>query len=515
MTSPTLVILLLLGLCAQHSSAQLQPVISCWFTSYDSTHRITNYVLGYNNSGPTDIMLPVDDLGSNTLLPLSLNGQQPDLFKVGFYPFVLRVSQFQSWSLGGTVVSADAMAPLSPLTRCDVAFAGACPVLIEGFCEDGSYCNGQESCFSTRIFGALTPGVLGACQPAVHGVQCDRPDHLCSEIQLDCVQPPTVPTEAPTAAPTTEVTTAAPTVAPTTQPQPSRVTPSFYCWYTAPQDPTAKPPRMIKFLVLNYNNTAATGLQVPHGANNTIRPPAFVQQLPTRFMAGYHEHSVIIADTVRWLDVLGMRRTIVWTLTDAQLVIDGDSDLTPARLCVPPTTQPPPSPSPDDTDTGVVVFQCSASAPDCSAFDSFCQGPAVCNTVTQQCIPVDSAFSPCPVTSAEQPLEITCIDHLSFCAAWLSCNYSDQCQDGLFCNGQEYCSNGTCYSQVNFTCGDSDTCVEGQGCVTNPYSISNGAIAAIVIVGSIALLLLCALFCGYFVYTGKMDKKSKSKSKNK
>ena len=487
-----------------HSQTVVKPHFSCWFTTYENQSRTKNIVFGYNNTGNSDILLPFTS-GSNTLQPDMYNGQQKDIFKIGYnaFEFVLSDSQHLggtiNWRVNEYTVVVNLDTDLNDDNQCNRLYHDSCAVLIEHFCEDSSYCNGEETCFSTAMFGKQTPNVLGVCSPASsQAIDCPL-NTPCNESTLSCYESPrpvtTVPTEAPTEAPTKNPTLS--------------INPVFECWYHAVDENivTGSEPDIIKYLVFGYNNTADEIQMIP-----VTRDPYTVTleknilsiyngRQPILFLPGYHQRAFIIADTNRTMDGDGGR--IDWFLTDKNAVITKLYDLIPERLC-----NAPPTP--------IFKTQCTVNNTDCSRYHSFCHGSSICNTETRQCVHQDAVYSPCPSIKQQEgeedlPIEMACIEHLSQCAQFVFCQSDSQCNDGYLCNGPEYCAGGLCVYQndtsVEAICGPGNfTCIEGRGCVSSGYSISNGTITVIVMLIAFFIAFLAGgLVLFYYYYETKKN----------
>lgn len=496
--------------------AQLEPQFTCWFHTYAQGIRQTNYVFGYNNSEPIESQEP---LGlHNALTPAQYNGLQPDVFLRGSQPFgfVVRdtLGQGVSWQLRQQSVQTPEPVPGM---QCARRFAGSCPLWIEHFCEDSLYCNGAETCFSSAIFGMATPRVMGRCVGPAQGVQCGAP-HVCSESTLGCQAPPTA---APTTAPT------APTEAPTLSPDDAAlIVPLLQCWYAAPDTtPQGDRSRAMTYLVMAYNNTASQVVRRARAfgaglVNNALKPAQFDGAQPELFAIGAHRSFVLpVPPTV-------MNSTgVAWHLGRNLLVVR-QSNLVPERHCsVQParTLAPTPAPTPPPTMQWVSCTQSS----DCVAQTSFCYGVSHCDLQQARCVH-NTSFTACGFggqvsSSGSGTAHIGathCIEHLQLCAPTLSCVVNQDCNNGDLCDGEEWCSNGTCQYQndtsVLAICGTTRAvCIPGEGCVFTGYAISNAAIVAIVVVGSVLLALIGVGLYYYVRYVDSMAPEEKRTRKNK
>jgi hypothetical protein len=113
-----------------------------------------------------------------------------------------------------------------------------------------------------------------------------------------------------------------------------------------------------------------------------------------------------------------------------------------------------------------------------------------------------------------------CIEHLQLCAPTLSCVVNQDCNNGDLCDGEEWCSNGTCQYQndtsVLAICGTTQAvCIPDVGCVFTGYAIPNGAIVGIVVGGSVLLALIGLGLYYYVLYTDSLAPAEKRARKNK
>lgn len=200
--------------------AAVQPTYDCWFTTDGSMPTI---VLGYANIDPVETIINVtyssDTDATNVLIPLSYNGVQPTLFETGSHPLTLAIHLYDQndtikWNINGLLVLVSPL-DLTPEKRCfNSVYASRCPTSITDFCNDGSYCNGNEICFPD-VMG----GPTGVCHHTTEIIVCETSDLVCNDTLRACaipvtLPPPTVaPTEAPTQEPTTEaIVTETPTL---------------------------------------------------------------------------------------------------------------------------------------------------------------------------------------------------------------------------------------------------------------------------------------------------------------
>ncbi len=492
--------------------AQIVPEFNCWFTTYQNATRVTNLVFSYNNTqNGSDVTLPAGT-ADNLLWPAGFNGQQPDIFKAGNQAFALVLTDEGGvlaqggaigWALDNATVNVTAV-QLTPQLQCDTAYHGLCPDWVAGFCDDGVYCNGQETCVSMGI-GVQSVKTMGACANMSQGVQC-AVNARCVEEAVACVALTDAPTVAPTAQPT-EAPTDSPTLAPVAE-----IVPLFYCWFESTEVGIDGP---VVNLAVGYNNSADVALTRPVTATqvgvsaNCIAPSLYNGHQSTLFQPGYEPLSYVVKDTA---GVLRQNGTISWRLTAATLTLDA-SLLTPSAECS--VLLPPTAPG-DDTE---VVAQCSLIAPNCTAYDTYCHGTTTCNFTTSQCDPVDPSYNPCaPLESqVSPPSYLVCIEALQQCQAYVNCTTDAQCNNGQICDGREYCvingSLGTCMGQANLTiaelCGTPNAvCIEGVGCesTTAVSPRTTVAIAFGVIVAAAVVLIFL-----YFLFSGDADRPAKMK----
>lgn len=201
--------LLLLVFIAQSDANVIQPTFTCWFNT-GNTQR--NIILGYTTT------VSSTEPSSNMITPLSYNGSQPSLYDtkgVNYAITLALTSNSVTWQIDSLRVNVS-LSDLTEATRCiNTVFSSQCPTSITGFCDDGSYCNGNEICFPDVMGGST-----GACHYTTEVINCAS-GLVCNETVRACVSPVTLPpptTAPPTMAPTTMVPTNAPTRAPTTQP---------------------------------------------------------------------------------------------------------------------------------------------------------------------------------------------------------------------------------------------------------------------------------------------------------
>jgi hypothetical protein len=503
------IFLLLVGTHAQvpQDGTAIIPEWSCWFNAYTDEKRVFNLLFMYNNTMDSDVMLPTT-VPENRITPSTFNGHQTDIFKAGvdYYAFVLEDgSDYLSSEEGAQIVwrvgSLETSVTKSGLTeerRCDLKYEGVCPQQkFPHFCDDGVYCNGEESCFSQGIMGAQTTTTLGHCTRPLNGVQCGVQQE-CSESLLRCIDITPPP------------------------PPPPAIYPRFDCWFYQYENENA----MSMNLKLGYNSTgtnllvrAITTDDTPSGTiANKISPSAYNGQQPALFEVGYNPGSFSIKDSIGILE--RENGTITWFLTDFSLVIQ-QSDITPDTKCPEQDSEAPTDPidtvTDGDEDTEGDGTQCSAENTDCTSYDTFCHGITACNVDSGYCVLVNEAYNPCSVSASEvtqgAPLRTECVESAQICISVINCTLDSECNDGLLCSGPVLCINNTCVDQnqtLEERCGLNTECVEGVGCLPLEQPISSAALVSIFGVGIGLFVLIVFVIYIYFWSHGKI-KKSKNK----
>jgi hypothetical protein len=478
---------LLCFLEGSRATGSVIPEWNCWFNTYSTTggERTRNLLFSYNNTLQSEVIIATSS-EENHLEPSLFNGQQPNIFKVGYNMYALLLRNVTAtqliWQLDNVTLTVN-LSELTRETRCDVKYKGICPMStgLEHFCEDDSYCNGEETCFPPVIFGLMTARTIGVCTRPSQGVICG-PSANCNESTLSCLS-----TQAP-------------------PPPPPPILPIFHCWFYT-QDSQDK---MSVNLMMSYNNTAPSVVSRPYDTdNNSITPSIYDGAQPSLFYSGLQENVFIIKDL---LNILDTAEGIVWRLTTESLHITV-ANITLATKC-PPTPTEPQEPLISSPTSAPSEGQCSEENPDCSKYDSFCMGVTHCDTASSLCVLNSPSYSPCPPTFVASA-QISCVEHLSICIASVLCSTDQECNDGLICNGMESCVNGTCVIQSNLTilelCGTVDAiCVEGRGCVAINQTLEDKYIVAIV--GGIALVIIILLILFSLFFYSKL-KASKAKRK--
>ena len=482
----------LLILCIK--TQDVTPDWNCWYHTYENDTRVVNLLFSYNNSGAVDVIISSAS-PQNQLTPSQLNGQQPDIFKAGYNAYVMSLNQVPvSWQLGATRIDVSEV-DLTPEQQCSVKFLGTCPLWIPHFCEDSLYCNGQESCFSVAIFGIMTSHTFGSCSRPATGVDCGATAQ-CNESLMSCVS--LLPPETPA-------------------PPPPQIYPIFNCWYYSTVTSPSNETTMVVNLRMSYNNTSPSS--VTRTLDNIITPVAYNGVQPTLFYGGFNIDAFVISDIMDKLTT----DSIVWgigsevlTLTSENVTVatrcSSESADVPTEQTGAPTAQVTSAPT-----APPMGGQCSSEGDDCSQYDSFCYGPTRCDVNLGFCVLINPAYSPCPrpIVPATQ---IICVNHLSLCIASMNCTVDSECNDGLLCNGKEYCVNGSCVVQTNLTieqlCGGPNyVCIEGVGCQSTDQPISNTLL--LTLIGGVALFIIVVsgMLAFYFRSKSTTQKKKKSKSR--
>ena len=212
-----LVCCLLVLLATTTDATSVQPTFTCWYTSYTTGTPVPTVILGYANTAPSN----TSATSINIITPVTYNGEQPTIFRAGVVPYAAYIGLIARDTLKWTIDGASLIVTpenLNEATRCiNTDYATRCPTSVTNFCDDGSYCNGNEFCFADTIGGPV-----GACHRTTESVICST-GLICSETRRACIAPVTLPppTYSPTSAPTTPATgrptSASPTNAPTTK----------------------------------------------------------------------------------------------------------------------------------------------------------------------------------------------------------------------------------------------------------------------------------------------------------
>jgi hypothetical protein len=449
-----------------------------------------------------DIPIPISS--ENRITPQEFDGQQGDVFKSGmrYYVTLLRDvnrvlllgNETIVWRLG-TLEAVVSSSSITQENRCDVKYEGLCPLWVEGFCSDGDYCNGEETCFADTL-GQASNHVIGRCDRPVNGIQCSV-SQVCSNEENRCVAQTPPP------------------------PPPPSIIPSFTCWFYTYEENNV---RMVMNIQMGYNNTGTGPLvrlvTVPESSPSTIPnkivPTPYNGIQPTLFMVGYKPDSFVIRDEANVLELDG---TIQWFLTDYNVTIS-QTNISPSTKCyspdddvvVPPTTGG--GGGEETSDSDLEGQQCSEGNTDCTSYDTFCGGVTTCHVESGNCVQEVDGFNPCMDVQNSFPpgipLAINCVEQARICTATINCTIDQECADNDFCNGQEFCINGTCEAEANFTCGPGSTCNNETGCSVVNQPISSEALIG-VMAGAVILFVAVVLIIYVFFWSTGRTRKSKNK----
>lgn len=107
---------------------------------------------------------------------------------------------------------------------------------------------------------------------------------------------------------------------------------------------------------------------------------------------------------------------------------------------------------------------------DCAKYDTFCEGPFLCNRSRGHCTPQYLHYNPCKSLQREaikfgitnrdkaHSLSIICVNEIGACLEVYYCVNDGDCDDHLYCNGKERCVEGECKqaSDLSRICKDCD-----------------------------------------------------------
>lgn len=149
---------------------------------------------------------------------------------------------------------------------------------------------------------------------------------------------------------------------------------------------------------------------------------------------------------------------------------------------------------------------------DCQRFNTFCQGPYVCNQ-SAWCAPQHIVYDPCRQlrdyalsfsrdSRGEHVVSILCMEELRQCVELYYCITDSDCDDGLFCNGKERCIQGHCHGAATTTtpckaCDESTRCGTGlsTSAITPTSDVAADTTTVYAIVGlSLITLSITVLF---------------------
>ena len=237
-------------------NGSLKPLFTCWFTTYVNETRYRNAVMGYDNTFTSLVRTIQSDVDNY----LSLDGlvdvtAAPKTFLPGLYPlvFVIPMVSVVDWLLDVTQLSVT-LATLDDSTMCYHLYNQTCGGGVSSFahfCEDDSFCNGEEVC-------------------ALHNNSCISNTSACIDKACSEDPPRCMPTLSPTVTPTIQPT-AIPIIQPTSQPT------------TIPTDlPTLTPTMQPTSLLTSQPTTEPT--QTPTGLPTnqpTLAPTTLSTNQPT------------------------------------------------------------------------------------------------------------------------------------------------------------------------------------------------------------------------------------------
>lgn len=510
--------------------ATLTPQLSCWFLTYPSNTqhspnqgRALHLVLGYANQATSNQVIHVQrqaalgDAPKNIITPPDYNGLQPDVFKVGAHPLVLDLgdtrnlvrtgAQNVTWSLGLAKLIINA-ASLRADNRCDQLYGNHCPVRMTGFCEDGSYCNGRETCEANFVHTSVGQERFGFCRNASAPLQCGA-GRMCSEHAMACVD---------------SLLTSAPIDAVRTTPKPT-VAPLATCKNNTECSAGATFCRGVpscRYGRCRYNisySPCAAG-QLCQQERCVPRPTLAVADAPTD------------ANTTLVISTEGPPSGSCSTDADCAghgSFCTGTANCT-AGVCVLPTNYTACDPDELCTSQGCVgasTRPCTNQS-DCDDMATFCRGAATC---TEGLCLFNESYVRCPpVTNVESSvheagiLATICSEEQQACLTYYYCLSDADCDDGLFCTGTETCADAVCHEGTRVVCNDtSRACTESHQCgdvllnsslvapsapSAAPTSSPNNNTAVMVfsIVFPVIVLLLLLILILYFI-AGQMAKR--------
>lgn len=392
----------------QQDGAQVTPLFSCWFLTYntntpDSNNVVVSYkniILGYSSSysdtqiiGVTNSNINASSI--NNIQPMEFNGQQPTVFITNGsdYSIVindidhvldsLTTNNFISWNINNITVTVR-NSDLTEETRCITKYPTSCSTTVDHFCEDSSYCNGREICYQS-----LSDPNLGTCTQTTEVIACNS-NSYCNDTTKTCDLIITdSPTISPTNTPTTSPTTISPTNTPTTN--------------TPTSSPTTNTPTDT-----NTTNTPTT---------NTPTTKAPTTKAPTSSPT-----VVIVFDT-----------------------------------CV------------NDSDCSNMTSFCNGNFT-CNTTSSLCVKSVISYDPCQSQRDELALFYN-ETNATTFPISIICRDNTSECIQSFTCTLDIECSDHLVCNGIEKCINGSCHANTNQTiasvCNTTlpMVCIEPIGCM--------------------------------------------------
>lgn len=365
------------------------PVVTCWSTSYNpepGVLRGRNVILGYKSNLTTATFLPSNltqtirssslgfgpsDRLAATGFTLFANGTQRFSTSDVTAAFFVYGARFLEWNVNGTTTGYVNISLLDDSLECRKVFGGSsCLVTsafaigsssgFDTFCEDGSYCNGKETC--DRVNVTNTSQVIWLCTRA-NDTTRNRPPCGIEQVQCD---------ETTLACTAKEVT----------------ITPALTCWHATYANGVR-----FRTAVLGYSTTmmidpAALPTDDRDALNRAVTTlfanQGAVLEFSNPFLFGFNSsnnpffksRNVSIAVTV------GRATLIEWRINETTTGSINVSALSDDLMC-----------------SRVFNNNCSITlsapfdyVPNFCEDGSFCNGREICNNVTLQCGPAGSGF---------------------------------------------------------------------------------------------------------------------------
>ena len=112
---------------------------------------------------------------------------------------------------------------------------------------------------------------------------------------------------------------------------------------------------------------------------------------------------------------------------------------------------------------------------DCTRYDTYCEGPFICNRSRGHCVAAYPHYNPCKTlqeeankfllvpSDSDRTLSVICVNQVAACLEVYYCLSDKDCDDHLYCNGKERCVEGECkqasdLSQLCTECDESTKC---------------------------------------------------------
>jgi len=160
----------------------------------------------------------------------------------------------------------------------------------------------------------------------------------------------------------------------------------------------------------------------------------------------------------------------------------------------------------------------NACSNDQECLTTFCEGPQRCNSLSQQCEPIQKS-DPCAMqreavnlftSKTGYEMSIQCVNELRACVELYYCVRDTDCDDRRYCNGVERCVEGHCQRALDLThlceaCDEETRCgvltgsalktLQSEG--TAPASATSiyTLVVIVAIVGTLVVLGLLILIC--------------------